>query len=284
MITLMVMMTMVVASSKGMSYELAREEAAFIADKMAYELDLSEMQYESVYEVYFDYFLNITPSNIYGIYWDHLCTDLSYILTPSQYRRFKNISYFYRPVVYRSGNLWSFGIYNMYVRGNFFFDRPQAYVVYRSAHSRANNHHTSYYKGINYTRPVGGGMRTVKAGRRNDFPPAGGHDAGHHNGKPNDVRKPNQPAGTTHVQNTPSNGKPNDVRKPNQPTGTTHVQNTPSNGAGHNNARIQHNNNTNNSRPSNNSASGTTRVRTSAGNSGATSGNSKPVAARGGRR
>ena len=260
MITLMVMMTMVVASTKGMSYELAREEAAFIADKMAYELDLSEMQYESVYEVYFDYFLNITPSNIYGIYWDHLCTDLSYILTPAQYRRFKNISYFYRPVVYRSGNLWSFAIYNMYVRGNFFFDRPQAYVVYHSAHSRANNHHTSYYKGIKYNHPVGGGMRTVKAGRRNDFPPTGGHGTGHYNGKPNDVRKPNHP------------------------TGTTHVQNTPSNGAGHNNARIQHNNNnTNNSRPSNNSASGTTRVRTSAGNSGTTNSNSKLVAARGGR-
>lgn len=255
MITLMVMMTMVVTSAKGMSYELAREEAAFIADKMAYELDLSEMQYESVYEVYFDYFLNITPTNIYGIYWDHLCTDLSYILTPGQYRRFKNITYFYRPVVYRSGNLWSFSIYNMYVRGNYYFNRPQAYVVYHSAHSRANNHHTSYYKGINYSRPAGGGMRTVKAGRRNDYAPVGGHHTG--------------------------TVKNNDVRKPNHPNGTTHVQNTPSNGTGHNNARIQHGNNTN-PRPSNSNVNSTARVRTSAGNSGAVS-NSKPTAARGGR-
>ncbi|MBR3454158.1 MAG: hypothetical protein IKH26_02425 [Bacteroidaceae bacterium] len=255
MITLMVMMTMVVTSAKGMSYELAREEAAFIADKMAYELDLSEMQYESVYEVYFDYFLNITPTNIYGIYWDHLCTDLTYILTPGQYRRFKNIAYFYRPVVYRSGNLWSFPIYNLYVRDYYYFNRPQAYVVYRSAHSRANNHHTSYYKGINYSRPAGGGMRTVKTGRRNDYAPVGGHAGGHPNGKSNDVRKPSHPNGATHVQNTPNNG------------------------AGRNNARIQHGNNTT-SRPSNSNVSNTSRVRTSAG---ATNDNTKPTAARGGR-
>ena len=195
MTTLMVMMTMLVSSAKGMSYEMAHDEAAFIADKMAYELDLSEMQYESVYEVYFDYFLSITPSTIYGIYWDHLCTDLSYILTPYQYRRFRNSAYFYRPVVYRNGNLWSFAIHTRYARDYYFFNRPQAYIVYRSGHSRAHNNHISYYKGINYTHPVGGGMRTVRAGRHHDNPPVGsqihkGHVSDPH---PNDVHKPNHP-------------------------------------------------------------------------------------------
>lgn len=268
MTTLMVMMTMLVSSAKGMSYEMAHEEAAFIADKMAYELDLSEMQYESVYEVYFDYFLNVTPSNIYGIYWDHLCTDLSYILTPDQYRRFRNLAYFYRPVVYRNGNHWSFAIYTRYARDYFFFNRPQAYIVYRSGHSRAHNNHVSYYKGIHYNHPAAGGMRTVRAGRHNDNPPMAGHtNNGHVNGNHN------------------TNG-----HKPSHPNGATHVQKNPGKDAGHNNARIQHNNNsnTNAGRPTNGGGtSGRTSTRTTAktstGNAAPANGASKPTAARGGR-
>ena len=66
--TLAMMLTTLTASA--MSYKQAREQALFLTDKMAYELDLTEEQYEAAYEVNLDYLMSITTaSDVYSDYW-----------------------------------------------------------------------------------------------------------------------------------------------------------------------------------------------------------------------
>ena len=78
--TLMAMMTMVVSAS-AMSYSQAREQALFLTDKMAYELNLNDAQYEAAYEINLDYLMGInTYDDLYGVYWTRRNMDLSYIL------------------------------------------------------------------------------------------------------------------------------------------------------------------------------------------------------------
>ena len=51
MMTALVALFAFVASASAMSYEQARQQALFLTDKMAYELNLTEEQYEAAYEV-----------------------------------------------------------------------------------------------------------------------------------------------------------------------------------------------------------------------------------------
>ena len=46
-------------SANAMSYDQARDQALFLTDKMAYELNLTEDQYEDAYEVNLDYPMSI---------------------------------------------------------------------------------------------------------------------------------------------------------------------------------------------------------------------------------
>ena len=46
-------------SANAMSYEQARDQALFLTDKMAYELNLTQDQYEAAYEINLDYLLSI---------------------------------------------------------------------------------------------------------------------------------------------------------------------------------------------------------------------------------
>mgnify|MGYP000059762968 CR=1 FL=1 len=57
-------------ATKAMSYSQAREQALFLTDKMAYELNLNEEQYDAAYEVNLDYLMSInTYDDLYGTYW-----------------------------------------------------------------------------------------------------------------------------------------------------------------------------------------------------------------------
>ena len=53
MMILAVMMVMTI-SANAMSYNAAKNEALFLSDKMAYELNLTAAQYEAVYEINLD--------------------------------------------------------------------------------------------------------------------------------------------------------------------------------------------------------------------------------------
>ena len=50
-LTLIVSLMLLCTSANAMSYEQARVQALFLTDKMAYELNLTEAQYEAEYEI-----------------------------------------------------------------------------------------------------------------------------------------------------------------------------------------------------------------------------------------
>ena len=144
---LMMMLTATV-TAHAMSYEQARNEALFLTDKMAYELNLTDEQYEAAYEINLDYLMGVTSRyDVYGTYWERRNLDLSYILLDWQWNAFIAASYFYRPLYWDAG-YWHFGIYARYPhRDYFYFGRPHFYVTYRGAHAwhRVGGH--GYYHG-----------------------------------------------------------------------------------------------------------------------------------------
>ena len=155
MMTALVALFAFVASASAMSYEQARQQALFLTDKMAYELNLTEEQYEAAYEVNLDYLMGVnTQADLYGAYWEQRNLDLSYILLDWQYRMYLDATYFYRPL-YWSAGYWHFGIYARYPhRDYFFFGRPHFYAVYRGGHSWRMNGGRSWYHGRTFA-PVG---------------------------------------------------------------------------------------------------------------------------------
>ena len=136
------------ASTSAMSYEQARVQALFLTDKMAYELNLTEAQYEAAYEINLDYLMSVnTVDDLYGMYWSHRNVDLSYILYDWQYRAYVEAAYFYRPLRWDSG-YWRFGVYARYPRRDYYyFGQPSFYNVYNGAHSWRMNGGRSWYNG-----------------------------------------------------------------------------------------------------------------------------------------
>ena len=142
--------------AKAMSFERAQAEALYLTDKMAYELNLNDQQYNDAYEINLDYFLSIgSPSDLYGVYYNHRINDLRCILYDWQYSLLFAADYFLRPIVWRAGH-WFFPIYGHYNRGFFYYSYPSVYISYRGGHSRYY-HHGGFYGD---RRPVwNGGMR-----------------------------------------------------------------------------------------------------------------------------
>ena len=124
------------ATGKAMSYEQARNEALFLTDKMAYELNLTDAQYEAAYEINLDYLMGVTSrDDVYGVYWERRNLDLSYILLDWQWEAFRAATYFFRPLYWLDG-FWHFAIYGRYPhRDYFFFGRPVFYATYRGGHA-----------------------------------------------------------------------------------------------------------------------------------------------------
>ena len=167
-IALVAMFTITFTTASAMSYEQARQQALFLTDKMAYELNLTDDQYEAAYEVNLDYLMGINNyDDLYGVYWRQRNLDLSYILLDWQYRAFCDATYFYRPL-YWDGGYWHFGIYARYPRRDyFFFGRPHFYVSYRGDHCWRVNGGRSWYHGRSYGRPFAGGQ--PRMGMRDGF-------------------------------------------------------------------------------------------------------------------
>lgn len=153
-------------SATAMSYSQARERALFLTDKMAYELNLTDEQYEAAYEVNLDYLMSInTYDDLYGVYWTNRNLDLSYILLDWQYRAFCAASYFYRPLIWDAG-AWHFSIYARYPhRSYFYFGRPAFYATYRGGHGWGMNGGHSWYRG----RDFGHGMIAGGHGMKDRF-------------------------------------------------------------------------------------------------------------------
>jgi hypothetical protein len=143
MMTLAVMMTIAVAAH-AMNYSTARAEALFLSDKMAYELGLTDAQYNAVYEINLDYLLCVnTPADAYGSWWNRRNADLQYVLSASQYARFLRLAHFHRPLTWRSGG-WHFGVYTVYNRGHFYKGRPVGFASYRGGNNQRHGHYASH--------------------------------------------------------------------------------------------------------------------------------------------
>ena len=89
------------------------------------------------YEINLDYLLTISgTSGYYSIYWDRRNADLRYVLTTSQYRRYCNVPYFYRPIVWDGRNIY-LRIYDRYTnRSRFYYPRPATYSTFRGGKNR----------------------------------------------------------------------------------------------------------------------------------------------------
>lgn len=181
----MALLLTVALSTMAMSYEQARDRALFLTDKMAYELNLNDEQYEAAYEVNLDYLMSIsTYDELYGTYWTRRNMDLSYILFDWQYNAFCSAAYFYRPLIWTNG-VWRFSIYVRYPNRTFFyFGRPAFYATYYGGHSWHRNGGRSWYHGRTFG-PRPGESRFGMRDRydRGDFRGQRGHDRRHDNGR-----------------------------------------------------------------------------------------------------
>ncbi len=165
--TLMTML-MLALNTSGMPYEQARNEALFLTDKMAYELDLTDAQYEATYEINLDYLMSITGyDDVHGIWWERRNSDLRYILYNWQWDAFCAATYFFRPLYWDAG-YWHFGVYARYPRRDYFyFGTPRFYASYRGGHSWRSNggrsfyeHRRDYFRPGHVERSHHAGMRT----------------------------------------------------------------------------------------------------------------------------
>ena len=181
----MALLLTVALSTMAMSYEQARDRALFLTDKMAYELNLNDEQYEAAYEVNLDYLMSIsTYDDLYGTYWTRRNMDFSYILFDWQYNAFCSAAYFYRPLIWTNG-VWRFSIYARYPnRTYFYFGRPAFYATYYGGHSWHRNGGRSWYHGRTFG-PRPGESRFGMRDRydRGDFRGQRGHDRRHDNGR-----------------------------------------------------------------------------------------------------
>ena len=182
MIALFGMLT-IAASGKAMSYEQARNEALFLTDKMAYELNLTDEQYEAAYEINLDYLMGVTSyDDVYGDYWERRNRDLSYILLDAQWQAYIAASYFYRPLYwhlhgthgyyyhhrhhFRPARHTHFGMLDRWNRGDFHHHhggKPSHHGGNLGHHGGTTGHHggTSTNNGNGHHRPDNsGGPRT----------------------------------------------------------------------------------------------------------------------------
>lgn len=184
------MMLAMAATGNAMSYEQARNEALFLTDKMAYELNLTDEQYEAAYEINLDYLMGVTSyDDVYGTYWERRNLDLSYVLLDWQWNAFCAASYFFRPLYWADG-LWHFAVYGRYPhRDYFYFGRPVFYASYRGGHAwHAVGGRGYYYGRRDHFRPIRGREHFGMLDRwnRGDF-----HHSHNHHGRFGNVHRGN---------------------------------------------------------------------------------------------
>lgn len=204
-------------STSAMSYEQARNQALFLTDKMAYELNLTDQQYEAAYEINLDYLMRIDDADdLYGPYWRQRNLDLSYILLDWQYRAYVDAAYFYRPL-YWNGGYWHFGIYARYPHRDFFyFGCPNFVWTYSGGHSWMHNGGRSWYYGRRWNGPRDGGPHP---GMRHNWD-NGRYGAGfvYQPGQRNWAQAPRRGFGANDnrsFNNRPNMNRPNNGNRPN---------------------------------------------------------------------
>jgi len=179
------MMTMMVAlfawtGMNAMDYETAREQAYYLTDKMAYELNLNEQQYNDAYEINLDYLLSVrTEADLLdGRYLAYRNADLRHILFDWQWVAYTAVDYLFRPLHWLNGG-WYFPVYRHYTHGYYFYHRPAIFWDYRGGHGRFYYGHGFYHD----RRPHwNGGLRGEHRGMIGHPHPGNRYgNPGHHN-------------------------------------------------------------------------------------------------------
>ena len=164
----MAMMMVMTITANAMSYTAAKNEALFLSDKMAYELDLTDAQYDAVYEINLDYMMSVSGRDVYGVWWDRRNTDLQYVLTVYQYNKYIGLSYFYRPLTWHRGT-WTFNIYSHYTgKSHFYKGRPKGYASYKGGNNRKPANHYASMKPKNDRNNHGNGSTWRNTNRGNN--------------------------------------------------------------------------------------------------------------------
>ena len=190
---ILAMMMVMTISANAMSYNAAKNEALFLSDKMAYELNLTAAQYEAVYEINLDYLMSLNGhADVFGIWWDRRNADLRYVLNAWQYDKYITLAHFYRPVAWHAGG-WTFAVYSHYDRGRFFNAHPKVFVTYKGGNSHK---HDRFYADRHVNKPAPAVHHRSAEGRlpgknapmhdkgatvMNDKGHMGNHNMGNHN-------------------------------------------------------------------------------------------------------
>lgn len=246
------LLTLIIAimalTARAISYDDARQQAWFITDKMAYELNLTPEQYDRAYQINLDYLMSLNgPTDITGAYWQYRDIDLRCILFDWQYNLLSTLDYFYRPVRWYTSR-WYYPVYDHYRIGYYYYTRPNIYISYHGCtwHRRRPDRPSPY---ASWRPRRGAGMRGY--GPATPPPPPTHNHHGHYN-RPDNGHY-NRPDNGHHYRpdnnghyNRPDNNNGN-YGRPGRPN-----NNRPNNNNNSNNGRPGRPDN-NNRRPDNNS-------------------------------
>ncbi len=184
------LLTLIIAimalTARAISYDDARQQAWFITDKMAYELNLTPEQYDRAYQINLDYLMSLNgPTDITGAYWQYRDIDLRCILFDWQYNLLSTLDYFYRPVRWYATR-WYYPVYDHYRIGYYYYTRPNIYITYHGCtwHRRRPDRPSPY---ASWRPRRGAGMRGY--GPATPPPPPHNH-LGHHNRPDNNYNWP----------------------------------------------------------------------------------------------
>ena len=149
-ITLLVAMMTIVLTAIAMPYTEAHKKAMFLSDKMAYELNLTESQFDAVYEINLDYMLNLDEeTDMFGYIWQIRNRDLEFVLSDSQRNQYLISEWFYRPFTMDAEG-WTLSVYNRYNEGQFIMQQPDVYLSYKGGHSQMD---VSFYSDQQFDKP-----------------------------------------------------------------------------------------------------------------------------------
>ncbi|MBQ9357642.1 MAG: hypothetical protein IJT98_10205 [Prevotella sp.] len=141
--TLALTMTIAIAAN-AMDFRTARNEALFLTDKMAYELNLSTAQMDAVYEINLDYLMSVgTSADIRGTWWARRNADLRMVLSPRQYAAYAALAHFYTPLSWSRGQ-WVMSVRNVYTTSRFYRPRPSVFDSYRGGNNRRPDHYAAH--------------------------------------------------------------------------------------------------------------------------------------------
>lgn len=251
------LLTLIIAimalTARAISYDDARQQAWFITDKMAYELNLTPEQYDRAYQINLDYLMSLNgPTDITGAYWQYRDIDLRCILFDWQYNLLSTLDYFYRPVRWYATR-WYYPVYDHYRIGYYYYTRPNIYITYHGCtwHRRRPDRPSPY---ASWRPRRGAGMHGY--GPATPPPPTHYNHHGHHNRPDNNY---NWPYNNSHPDR-PYNNNNGNYGHPDRPynnnNGNYNHHNRPDNNNGNYNHPDRPDNNSGNygrpGRPNNN--------------------------------